>query len=918
MREIEYRETGRRRPGIIVLAIVLAVLLLGARSIAGYVIEYKWWAEMAQVPTWFDMLGYSILPRLAGVVLAFAVLYTAHARAVRFAGARVRKHPIYARVSALVILLISAVIAGATVAPWSVARFIGSRSIPAQATAWTDPVFGQPLRFYLFDLPFWSLVLDYVLALTLVAVVGYIAVARGWQLREQFPSLTDASTLDLRDLRLRGGLESRFLRFAGAAVLIALAFHFFLGRYELLLNDHGFMVGVNYVDDNYRLPLQWALIVTCIVAAGFAAFGRWKWVLLVPAVMLVKAIVPAVMGAVYVRPNEITLERPYIDRHIKSTRAAFGLATHVREVDYNAKLETRFDPAAHQAVLGNARLWDWRAFHDTVTQIQALRPYYTFSDTDVDRYHIGGQLRQVMLSPRELDMRQLPASARNWINPRFIYTHGYGLVMAEANRITENGLPVLLVQDAPPQINAPNLKLTRPEIYYGEVVHEPVFVNTAEREFNYPSGAGNAFSKYEGKGGFPASSFGMRLAAAISNADFNILLTSYLTDNSRMMIRRDIHSRLQTLASFIAWDRDPYLVLTDSGRLVWTIDGYTSSDAHPYSRKVQLTGVGEVNYMRNAVKATVDAYDGTTNIYIFDESDPIIRSYQALFPNLFRPASAMPPELRQHARYPETFFRVQAEIYRTYHMQDPQAFYNNEDLWDIARMARGQQDRPDTMTPTYIVASLPGEDNPEFLLTIPFTPRNKDNMIGLMVARCDGDKLGEMVVFQLSKQALIYGPMQVEARINQDQQISKDLSLWNQQGSQVLRGQILVLPIADTFVYIQPIYIQASEARMPQLKKIALAMGDQLFYTDTYDQAVAALAAYMKMPSPALQTAVTPAAAPGAAVPPPAAAQPSADLQQRLNTIRDHLRRYREFAAQGQWAEAGKELEAVEREAARR
>ncbi len=919
MRQIEYREPGRKRSGLIVFAVLLGILLIGSKSIAGYVIEYQWWGEMRQVSTWFDMLLYSFVPRLAALAVAFAVLYTAHARAVRFAGARAGKHRVYARVSALVILLLSAIIAGATVAPWTVARYIGSRGIPAEATSWTDPVFGHPLRFYLFDLPFWSLTLNYVLALTIVAVVVYVAVARGWQLRDQWPGMAEASTFDLRDLRLRGGLESYFLRFVGAVVLIALAFHFFLGRYELLVSDHGFMVGVDYVDEHYRLPLQWVAILSCFVAAGFAVIGRWKWVLIVPAVLLVRAIVPAVMSSVYVRPNEISLERPYIERHIQSTRAAFALGSHVREVDYKARLETRFDPAEHQAVLGNARLWDWRAFHDTVTQIQALRPYYTFSDTDVDRYTINGQLRQVMLSPRELDMQQLPASARNWINPRFIYTHGYGIVMAEANQITENGLPVLLIQDAPPQVNAPNLKLTRPEIYYGEVVHEPVFVNTAEREFNYPSGAGNVLAKYEGQGGFPVSSFGMRLAGAVSQSDPNVLLTSYLSDQSRMMIRRNVRERLDTLAGFLAWDRDPYLVLTDSGRLMWTVDGYTTSDAHPYSRSLQVPDAGNVNYMRNAVKATVDAYDGTTNIYIFDAGDPIIRSYQHLFPNLFKPFAEMPPELKQHARYPETFFRVQAEIYRTYHMQDPQAFYNNEDLWDIARMVRGQGDQPGTMMPTYIVASLPGENKPEFLLTIPFTPRNKDNLIGLMVARCDGENLGDLVIFQLSKQALIYGPMQVEARINQDQQISKDLSLWNQQGSQVLRGQILVLPIADTFVYIQPIYIQASEARMPQLKKVALAMGDQLFYTDTYDQAVAQLAAYMKMPSPTLQTAAMPAAAPPAAG--AAAAQPqqgAPDLQQRLNTIRDHLRRYRDFASQGRWAEAGKELEAVEREAGRR
>jgi hypothetical protein len=388
-----------------------------------------------------------------------------------------------------------------------------------------------------------------------------------------------------------------------------------------------------------------------------------------------------------------------------------------------------------------------------------------------------------------------------------------------------------------------------------------------------------------------------------------------------MMIHRNVRERLSELAGFLAWDPDPYLVLTDAGRMVWTVDGYTTSQAHPYSRNVEAAGIGTINYMRNAVKATVDAYDGTVQIYIFDPGDPIIRAYQRLFPQLFRPFADMPTELRAHARYPEAFFRVQAEMYRTYHMLDPQAFYNNEDLWDVARMVRGQTDRPAVMSPTYIVAALPEREEPEFLLIIPFTPRNRDVLIGLMVARCDGENLGELVVYQLSKQELIYGPMQIEARINQDQLIAKDLSLWNQQGSQVLRGQLLVLPIADTFIYIQPIYIQANEARMPQLRKVALAMGDLLIYTDTYDQALDALAAAMegRISAPQEKVPITSAGQPPPAqAPPPAPTALAPDVQKRLDAIRDHLRRYRDHAAQGRFAEAGKELEALEREAARR
>jgi hypothetical protein len=376
-----------------------------------------------------------------------------------------------------------------------------------------------------------------------------------------------------------------------------------------------------------------------------------------------------------------------------------------------------------------------------------------------------------------------------------------------------------------------------------------------------------------------------------------------------MMIRRNVRRRLAWLADFIAWDPDPYLVLTEAGRLVWTLDGYTTSDAHPYSRSIRMPGIGDVNYIRNSVKATVDAYDGTTHLYIFDPSDPIIQAYDRIFPDLLLPASEMPADLRAHARYPEAFFRAQAEIYRTFHMLDPQAFYNKEDVWHVARNVQGQDTRPQEVVPAYVVATLPGETKAEFLLIVPFTPRSKDNMIGLMVARCDGESLGELLFIQLSKQELIFGPMQIEARINQDQNISKDLSLWNQQGSQVLRGQMLVLPIENTFLYVEPLYIQASEARMPQLKKVVLAMGNRMVYRDTYEQALAELTGIAGASTPPPPEA---GAAKGTSPPPVSAA-----ADQRLEQIRQHLRRYRELSAQGKWAEAGRELEALEGEVQR-
>ena len=903
------RRPSRLRFGIIGLVITFFFLLFVVRWGASLLVDYSWWKELGQVSTWIDLYSYSTLPIAAATVLTWIVLLVAHSRAVHFAGGRVSDYPLYSRVSALVLLLLAFMISDGSIDSWTVLRFAGSRSL-TNIDTFQDPIFGKPVTFYLFDLPFWSDIRGYIFAVVLVTILVYWLVARGWQVRFSFPELRNGQ-FDLSFFRLSGGLESRFLRGALAFFLVALAARYYLARFEMVWNQHRFMVGVDYTDDHFALPLYWLMIAALLAGAGLVMFRRWvATAAVVGGGLVLLFVIPNIAGALYVKPNEISLERPYIQTHIEATRAAYGLAAAtgkgVREIEMHTDPNASIDVSKHKALLDNVRLWDWKPFHDTVTQMQALRPYYAFHEPpDVDRYTIDGQYRQVLLSSRELDINQLPGTQSSWINPHFIYTHGYGLVLAEVSKITPEGQPVYLVQDMPPAVKTPSLKIDRPELYYGELQHEPVFVDTAQEEFDYPKGSDNAKTRYAGKGGFPISSLLMRLAATIEFSDSNIILTGYLTDHSRMMIHRRVRDRVQTLAPYLTWDNDPYLVITPEGRLVWMIDGYTTSEFHPFSREIEA--YGGINYMRNAVKATVDAYDGETHLYVFDAHDPIVQAYRSLFPTLYQDASQMPPSLRAHTRYAEELFNVQANMYRVYHMRNPQSFYNNEDVWELARYSSGNAE-PRPVSPTYVFATLPGESKPEFLLMTTFTPLSKENLIGVMLARCDGDKLGEVVVLQVSKQELTLGPMQINARINQDQNISKDLTLWNQQGSQVLQGQTLVLPVDGTFLYVSPLYLQATQARMPQLKKIVLAVGNRLVYADTYEQALAQLASGGGAPPE--QEPSQPASVP-ATTPPPA---PQKNADPRIDSIRQHLQRYRDLTSQGKWAEAGRELEAIQNE----
>ncbi len=898
---------------IIVLIALALIVLAASRTFSELVIEYQWWREVEQLSTWYTMLLYQVLPVTVGSIVAWLSLLWAHSRGLRFAGVREAESSLYRRIVMVALLVVAVVFIGSAVDAQKVMAFVGSLSSAAESQTWTDPVFSENLVFYLFQLPFYTQLLRFVFVVAVFSILVFWASGRGWQLFDKLKQFrAGGGSVEEFDpgpspLLLHGATQTSFAKILAGIGLTAMALWFFLGRYSLLMSQHPVLTGMDYVDENVTLPLRWVVIAAALVCILLVAAMKLRLAVgLLAGALIANMLLPEVVRRLWVQPNELQLEKPYIGRHIEATIQAFGLASRATEQSFQSSQIEEIDVSAHGTLVDNIRLWDVRAFNDTITQIQALRPYYQFPDVDIDRYIIDGKIKQILLSPREIDVAQLPDEARDsWVSRNLIYTHGYGVVMSEVNRTTDDGLPVLLIQDAPPVVKTEDLTLSRPEIYYGEFTDSSVFVATDEKEFDYPSGVENIYSTYEGSGGFPINSLLLRLAASISTGEYNIVLTGQMNENSRMMIYRDVRSRLEHMAPFIHWEPDPYLVITEAGRLVWIVDGYTSSNMHPYSAHVNVSAFGDsTNYVRNAVKATVDAYNGETKIYEFESTDPILQVYRALFPALFHDEAEMPASLRQHVRYPELMFQVQAEIYRTFHMRDPEVFYSKEDVWDIAQSLAGDTNTLAPMRPTYIVATAPGETQPEFLLMLPFTPRGRPNLIGWMAARCDGEKLGELIFFQLSKQELVFGPSQIEARIDQEQDIAKDLTLWGQQGSRVLRGDMIALPVDDNFLYVESIYIQADSARMPQLRKVVLAIGNRLIYEDTFEEALSMLGGGISMAS--FREQPTAAEEPSAARPLRTSAPATAGRLRALASRLQQLRRQAEGLVE--------ELTAVEEE----
>ncbi len=698
---------------------------------------------------------------------------------------------------------------------------LARHSVPFNAT---DPIFGLDIGFYVFSLPWYEILLGR--AQTLVAVV-----LLGLLLRYiLFDQISQRGVI--AHLSLMGAL---WLALVGAGRL--------LSRFVLLKAGDGLIFGAGYTDVHARMPVYTLEAILFFAAAAILVaniFTR-QWRLLVGigifwiALSLAGPIYPGLVQQIHVEPNEFALERPYIEHNIALTRSAYALDT-IREHDYPALgTLTSESIAANADVLRNVRLWDYRPLKRTYAQLQEMRLYYSFDDVDVDRYVLDGELTQVMLAVRELEVDQLAEQAQSWINRHLIFTHGYGIALNSVSGVTPEGLPQLLVRDIPPVATHPVLNITQPGIYFGEKTHDYAIINTAENEFDFPQGDTNVHTRYTGPDGVRVGSPVRRALLATRFGDAQILLSGALSSDSRIMFNRTLHERARTIAPMLWYDADPYPVIMD-GRIIWLLDAYTWSSHFPYSEPIRVPQ-GSLNYVRNSVKLTVDAYSGETRFYLIDPTEPIAATYARIFPELFEPVEAMPETLRAHWRYPETLFLYQSELYATYHMVNAQVFYNREDLWDVPRELVETEQQ--SMEPYYVTLRLPEHEDPEFLLMRPYVPKERQNMIAWLYARNDGPHYGELGIFRLPKDRVIYGPLQIEGRFDSDPVISQQLSLWDQRGSRVLRGNLLVIPIEDSFLYVEPLYLEAAAGQLPEMTRVLVAYADRVAMAPTLEDALA-------------------------------------------------------------------------------
>jgi uncharacterized protein len=842
--------------GFVILLIILGFAIV--KPLVHLLTEVWWFDAVGVAEVFWTRLTWQVLLWGSTFVLYFLFLWVNYRVARRASQHQVSHrfenfeltdgHPLLSDGFAAIGCGVSAWIAASiTATGWeTVLKFLHRTTFDSR-----DPIFQHDLSFYVFQLPLYEGIHQWLLGLLLL----------GLALSGVIYSLNAPSLLgwDWRSPFVSGAKTHLSILLSGLALLFA--WGFWLDRYHVLSEVGGVVSGAGYTDVTARL---FAYSLLSLLAIGVAMLlllstRRRSFTLALQGMMgfgiafvLLNILYPWLLQQLIVEPNELTKEKPYLAYNIQFTQAAYHLQD-VKRQGYAA--ETKLDRAvlqANQPTMQNIRLWDYRPLLSTYKQLQEIRLYYKFRDVDVDRYTIDHNYQQVMLSARELSSEQLPTEAKTWVNQHLKYTHGYGLVMSPVNRVTTDGLPELYIKNIPP-VSQVNLPISQPAIYYGEETSDDIFTGTTTDEFDYPQGNTNAVTRYSGKGGVPMPTIWHRLVYAIDRDSLQTLISNYFTPKSRIHYDRTIQARVSHIAPFLRFDSDPYLVVIN-GKLQWIMDAYTVSNRYPYSEPVAHSkGVatifknshieqivrGDVNYIRNSVKVSIDAYDGTVRFLAIDETDPVLATYRQIFPHLFQARSSIPAELKAHFRYPEDLFKIQAQIYLAYHMSDPEVFYNREDLWHFP--VQTYESNQVVMEPYYAVVQLPGDTKAGFLLILPFTPANKDNMVAWMAGRSNGAEYGKLLLYEFPKQKLIYGARQIEARIDQTPQISQQLTLWSQSGSKVIRGDLLVIPIAQSLLYVEPLYLRAEQGQLPELKRVIVAYDKEIVMEETLEKSLAAI-----------------------------------------------------------------------------
>ncbi|MGD0484290.1 MAG: UPF0182 family protein [Gemmatimonadales bacterium] len=890
----------RTRFAIIVGIAALLALVLATPSLLGILTDWWWFREIGFQVVFTQQLATQGWLFLAVGAVTAGVIYLN----LRIAQRGVVPNPVVVQVGgptapqldltrtlrrlSAPVALVAALLAGlAATSLWEVALQAANRT-PFGAV---DPIFSRDVGFYVFTLPALSAVLAFLSGLTVVTLIGLVFV---YLLR------TDIIFRPPRHLRIERSAGVHLAALLGVLFLITAVRLWVVDSANLLYSTTGPLVGASYTDLNATLPAIRLSAIVAVLAAGAIAIGALRDRLpsytivaiggYIAVALLGRGLYPMVMQKFVVAPTELTRETPYLRNHILATRKAWGLdSVEVRELGGETTL-TLADLRANTPTLDNVRLWERDPLLQTFGQLQEIRTYYDFVSVDDDRYWIDGKYRQVLLSPRELNPASLPT--RTFINEHLTFTHGMGLTLGPVNQVTPEGLPVLFVKDLPPASSV-SLKVTRPQIYYGEMTGDYVFTGTRQREFDFPSGEENVYTAYTGTGGVPVGGILRRLVFAARFGSSNILFSQDVQGSSRILYNREITVRAAKALPFLTFDHDPYLVIAADGKLKWILDAYTSTDRYPYSQRL----ADGTSYMRNSVKVVIDAYDGTVKAYVAAPSDPLIRTWARIFPGILSPLGSMPADLRAHLRYPDEIYRIQTALYATYHMDAPVDFYHREDQWQIPAVERASGAVPFLR---HIIMKLPGESTEEYVYMVPFTPRGKDNLAAWMVARNDGAEYGRLRVYRLSRQTLVFGPTQIENRINQNTEISRQVSLWDQRGSQVLWGDLLVIPIGTSLLYVQPLYLRAQGGKIPELKRVVVAYQNEVSMAETLDAALAELFGGSAAP----RGEAVPEAAAGGGVSAPADAQ----MRALIAEARQHYDHAMEAQRSGDWATYGTEI----------